>query len=74
MTKDEVIDVFPMNVAVKSKDGVQFPGGHAVGYVNGYFTYNLAFVGLRTFVLVKDAAGGVLGEYAPHNLEVIKEK
>jgi hypothetical protein len=44
---------------------------HAIGKVTGHATYNIAFIGLRTFVEVMDQrTGEVMGEFAPRNLKV----
>lgn len=64
MTKDEVRAAFPINAQVCTKGGV-------LAHVSGYATYNLAFIGMRTFVELVDDAGRSLGEYSPSVLERI---
>lgn len=64
MTKTEAQRAFPLGslVVTPSGDG---------GKVAGHLTYNLAFVGLRTFVEVQRADGSPLGEFAPASLTFV---
>ncbi len=68
VTKNEVQEAFPIGQRVQLK----IHPTHDWGKVCEHATYHVAFLGLRTFVVVETLAGRLLGEFAPKDLEVVK--
>ena len=72
MTKDEVLEAFPIGSVVKKKNGSTFRGPRGetrAALVAGVYGYEVAFIGRRYNIEVCDEFGRSQGEFASDKLE-----